>query len=128
MNALSDIRVPAAPHWVLVSDASPMGRPVEIDGPFVSRQLSSPQSAKLVVPRNLADGRAAHIYDDGSGRIGFRFQDFGKYKVALYGKRLRTVTIPRRYVDAMPVGRTACKVYEEAGLLVLDMNQFRKEV
>lgn len=125
MNALNEIRVPAAPNWVRVNAYEANGRPPVYYGPTVARAPSNPIVADLILPKaTVRTARAADVFDDGAGRIGFRFVDRGDRKVKLYGNHRVMIGIPRRYVDLIPMGRTACTVTEESGLLVLDLNQF----
>jgi len=78
------------------------------DRPCVSRSPDRPDSAYLMLPKDMALEDRVSIYADKKGRIAFEFSRFGEYAVRRTSRTSYTVkvTIPRALVASIPFGLT----------------------
>lgn len=121
MNALTEIRVPAAPIWLNVAETR--GRPMLIEAkPKLSRSQRNPNIAQLRLPRDIATARRVSIYHDGGHKIGLVFRDSGERSVGFCAGQYRLISIPRQLVDLIPFGTHEITLSDENGMLVLDLS------
>jgi hypothetical protein len=120
MNALSEIRVPAAPIWLNIAELR--GRPLLIEArPKLFRSQRNPNTAQLRLPRDIAKTRRVSIYHDGGHKIGLVFRDSGERSVGFSAGQYRIVSIPRSLVDLIPFGTHEVTISDENGMRVIDL-------
>jgi hypothetical protein len=121
MNALSEIRVPAAPIWLNVTETR--GRPLLAEAkPKLSRSQRNPNIAQLRIPRDIATARRVSIYHDGGHKIGLVFRDSGERSVGFGPGQYRIISIPRQLVDLIPLGTHEVTISDENGMRVIDLS------
>ena len=74
----------------------------------------------------FSKGDSVNIYTDGSGRLGFRAESSGIFKVSGNG-RTTSVSIPAKFAESIPSGTTkVAPIRDETGLVVLDLAKIHR--
>lgn len=83
-------------------------------------------NAHLVLPAGYTDAKAADVFSDGNGKLGFTFSNDGDYSIHKPSKSATTsrLGIPTRFKDRIPLGTTDVVLTADGVVTVLDLSQF----